>query len=220
MIESAVLRRPLPREVAVVLAAVLSFGFAAAYVALPSLWWVTILVAVAIIASWLSSGAYDADAYAVELPRTTRHRVRDAFRALPPGEPANLLREVVRPARSLFSVRPRDVFPQSMLRDCSELVEAACETAIELDRLDHLLTRDVSSLQSRDQRALRDDVTAARQMLTARLATAGVTLAELYVQSVESGMPPAERLHELAQELSAELAARRAATAELEALLR
>lgn len=221
MTKTGILRRPMPLNVAVLLIAVILSGLVAARVALPAFQWLTVFMAAGIVYAWLTAPAADGDRNPRELPASTRQRVRAAFAELGDGEPSRLLLEVVRPARSLFgAARSNATFSPALLQDCAELVEAACDTARELRRLEHLTSRDLSGMQSRDQRELQRDIESATETLGRRMLDAATALGELYVQRLESGSGSSDRLHEIAKDLHAEVAARRAATAELEALLR
>jgi hypothetical protein len=215
-------RRPLPPNVSVLAVAVIVAGFTAASVAAPVLWWITPLVASAVLLGWMRApGFADPDADPPELPPDARRIVRETFGAIADGRSVDALRGVVRPARALFAAaRTSDVLSPALLRDCAELVEVSCATAIELARLEHLLARDASIAGASDRRALRDQLTEGSGLLRRRLGDAGDAMTKLYAQSVERGSPPSDRVAELARDLSAEVSVRRRANAEVEALLR
>lgn len=163
----------------------------------------------------------DADLDPTELPSATRRIVRETFDALPAGEGIGLLRRIVQPSRSLFAESRSNLsLTPALLRDVAEVVEVSCTSAGELARLDLLGARDATAMETSERRALIVDIAASSDLLRRRLGDAGGTLAKLYLQSVEHGSASLDRVAELAAELGAEVALRRRASAELEALLK
>ena len=217
-------RRDVPWNVSLLLIAVVSSGFTAALVVSSTLWWTTMAMIGLVVFSWSrtpSLPAPDADMDPAELPHATRRIVRETFGALPAGEGPGLLRSVVQPARSLFAESRANLsLTPALLRDVSELVEVSCTSAAELARLELLRARDASAMDATDRQTLSGSIVASSDLLRRRLADAGGTLAKLYVQSVERGSVSSDRMAELAAELSAEVALRRQASAEVEDLLK
>jgi hypothetical protein len=141
----------------------------------------------------------------------------DAIDRLPLGEPRQLLANIVRQARPLLADRESS-FDNEMERktrdDVIDLVNAACETALELWRLDGAAPRerggqDVLSL--RYQRA--------REELVNRLQSAASSLSELYASDVEYGTPASDRVAELAAALRNDARARSAAKGEIDGVV-
>ena len=217
-------RRDVPWNVSLLLLAIVASGVTAALVVSPALWWTTLAMTGLVLYGWSrasSRPAPDDDLDPPELPAATRRIVRETFDALPVGEGAGLLRSIVQPARSLFAqARSNLSLTPALLRDVAELVEVSCTSAGELARLEILRARDAGAMETSERRALSVDITASSDLLRRRLADAGATLAKLYLQSVEHGTASSDRVAELAAELGAEIALRRRASAEIEALLK
>jgi hypothetical protein len=214
-------RRPVPLHVAVLALSVVAAGVAAATVAAPVLWWITPLMAGAVLFGWTRAPAFaDPDADPSELPPATRQFVRESFGAIPDGDALRALRGVVHPARTLFGAATASggLSPE-LLRDCAELVEVSCATAVELARLEQLRAGVARTVGGADRRALRHDLTAGSDLLRRRLGDAAEAITRLYVQSVERGSPSSDRVAELVRDLTAEVSIRRRANAEVEALL-
>jgi len=95
------------------------------------------------------------------------------------------------------------------------LVEASCESSIELARLDEALAAGVATA---DVQA-RDRLLSARALLQTRLTNASGALRQLYVTGLTNESTASERVAELTSELHADANARRAALAELSQLL-
>jgi hypothetical protein len=206
----------LPRGTWVLLVAVLIAGAAAAANAAPALQYVTPLVAAVLLvaaerAMRLPRAAAAADA---ALPPRLRRAAVDALATLPPGESRTLLSDVVRRARPLFASLAGAPEGAAVARDVADLVLASCDIALEHARLDALL-RDVPGPDD-----LRRRCEEGRSLLARRLRDASAAVGATYAQRVERGTPAAERVAELASELTAEAAAQRDAALEIERLLR
>jgi hypothetical protein len=188
----------------------------------PGMWLLTVLVAAVV----LHGAARDADAAVAagvdirELPPTLRERVRSSFAQLPDGDARRLLLGVVNQARLVF-VRDDSRFDAAEERQLTEhvagLVDACCTTAGDLARLDQFAGD--AKADSALNAELTARVTKARELFRERLTNATSALAELYTANVERGTPSTDRVAELTAEISADAAARAAATSEMEKLL-
>jgi hypothetical protein len=141
--------------------------------------------------------------------------VHDAVAQLPSGDARRLLGDVVRQARPLFASLGSHfdaASDEEVRKQTAELVVAACDTALELSRLDGLLVG-----ETRDD--LRARLTAMRADYASRLANAATALGSMYASGVERGTTAANVVAELATELSADAAARTKARTEMDQLL-
>ena len=209
----------LPPRTWVLVLAVLVSGTAAARTGLPSLWWLTPLVAGLLLVAaerGMLRPRLEGGGAASELPPRLQRAVVEAFAELPPGDARDLLADVVRRARALLASLGAEPNDAALARDVADLADACCEIALELARLDAAIGgRGAAGAGS----TLPDRAAAARTLLARRLRDASAAVGELYAQNVERGGPAGERVAELASELTAEAAARREAAAEIERLL-
>ena len=215
------IRRPIPRNVSVLMIAILGTGFAAAQAVSPVLWTTTFAM-LALIVFGLRRGTEqpDADADPVELPARTRRIVCETFEQLPKSDAADLLRGVIRPARTLYAAaEANESLSAALLRDCAELVEVSCTTAAELSRTEQLLARDERAWKAVEKGSVRQGLSTSRDLMRRRLVDAADALGKLYVQSVERGTISSDRVAELAAELNAEVSVRKRVSAEMQALL-
>jgi hypothetical protein len=207
---------------AILVAAILVAGVAAAYQVAPMLWLATPL------AAWIVLRGAARDAMLPEtpgidikeFPGALRDRVHSAFAQLPEGDARRLLLGVVNQARLVFARGDSrfDATEEDQLREhVTGLVEACCATAADLGRIDQFTTT------SHDTGAGRADLLArvgkARDLFRDRLTNAAAALAELYTANVERGTPSTDRVAELTAEIGADAAARSAAADEMDELL-
>ena len=213
-------RPPIPGHVRLMLLAIVATGFTAAQVVSPVLWYSTFaMVALVVFGLRRIPDQPDADADPVELPSQTRRVVNETFQELPKGEAADLLRGVIRPARTLYAAaEANESLSGGLLRDCAELVEVSCVTAAELVRTEQLLSRDDRSSVV-DHGSVRHGLASSRDLMRRRLIDAADALGKLYVQSIEQGTASSDRVAELAAELTAEVSVRKRVSAEMQALL-
>ena len=201
--------------------AILLSGAAAAYVAMPTLWIVTPVVAALVYFSARRAASVQVSAaLSGELPPHVQHAIDVAIDRLPLGEARRLLANVVRQARPLFAERTSSFDPEKERETRAsvvDLVHAACETALELWRLDGAAPRAAAGdaavsgdLSVRYQRA--------RAEIVSRLRDAAATLSELYAADVEHGTPASDRVAQLAAELREDALSRSAAKSEIDAL--
>lgn len=213
----------------VMLWCVLAAGTAAAWLVSFRFWMPTFVVA--LIVMW---GRRRASVLAVvpddvvtsAMPEYLESAILSAVTRLPAGEARRLLGDVVRQGRALFGTTNSTFTLEKdneARREAAELVLAACETALELSRVDTLLQ---SEARARGKGAAPRDAeltaryTTARGMFVQRLTDAASALGQLYASGVENGTPASDVVAELATDLSADAAARTAAKAEMNELLK
>ena len=194
-------------------------GMAAGFTVSP-----VILIATIVVVVLLANGfgrqddaALPATDWAAFSPPVAR-QLADSLDALPEGVARRALLEIAVSARTLLLSAGNllDAAHERATRDHVErLVEASCDSAIELARLDEALLGGVATVD----RATRDRLLAARELLQTRLANAASSLRQLYVTGLTNGSAASERVAELTSELNADANARRAALAELSQLL-
>jgi hypothetical protein len=197
--------------------AIIFVGLAAAWLAMPILWFITPAMAALVLHSARQAVKVRASVV-VEfgLPHHLQQVIDETIARLPLGEPRQLLANVVRQARPLFAAR-ESAFDKDMERETREnvidLVSASCATALDLWRLDGAAPKSAvadADLSKRYQRA--------REELVMRLNSAAESLSELYASDVEYGTPASDRVAELASELHADARARSAAKSELDVI--
>ena len=217
-------RAPMPRDVRLLLAAVILTGCSAALVEMPALWIVTPIVALTILAgASAQNGATVRAVVEVALPPAVQHAIDGALAQLADGSTAErLLLDVVRHARPLFDARDSafDAVHDAATRaNASELVVECCEVALQLSQVDELRTADILAAQDAMQRqATRAKYDATYTMLVQHLTNAADALAALYVSGVEQGTPASERVAALVSEIRLDASARSAAAAEMKKL--
>jgi hypothetical protein len=198
--------------------AIICVGAAAASIAMPILWLVTPAVAMLVYVSARRAARVPiAVADEGEFPSHVQLVLDEAIDRLPLGEPRQLLANIVRQARPLFAER-ESAFDEEMERktreDVIDLVSAACETALELWRLDGAAPK---GRGSDDELSLR--YSRAREELVSRLKSAATSLSELYASDVEHGTPASDRVAELAAALRDDARARSAAKGEIDGVV-
>ena len=157
-----------------------------------------------------------------QMPPRIELAVHDTVSQLPSGEARRLLSDVVRQARPLFASLGShfdEAKDEGIRNQAAELVLAACDTALELSRIDGLLASGARSSRLRDLE-LRERLAAARADFATRLSNAATALGSMYASGVEHGTVAANVVAELATELSADASARTKARSEMEDLLR
>jgi hypothetical protein len=141
------------------------------------------------------------------LPLPLQRILRSTLAGLPPGDAKRLLNEVGRQAAILFDAR-RLAFDEPWgvraRQSVSELVEAACEVARELSRLERAFPIGASPAPDA---SLIAEVTASRRLFEGRLEDAASALAAMYASGVHQGTPSSDRVAELVQEIRADAAA-------------
>ncbi|MEO8334419.1 MAG: hypothetical protein ABI664_05575 [bacterium] len=197
---------------------IICVGAAAASIAMPILWFVT-----PVMAGLVYISARNAMRIPVEiagdgrLPAYVQQALDDAIDRLPLGEPRQLLANVVRQARPLLAHRESsfdDAMERQTREDVIDLVNAACETALELWRLDGAAPKGPGADDALIVRYSR-----AREELVSRLRSAATSLSELYASDVERGTPASDRVAELAAALRDDARARSAAKGEIDGVI-
>lgn len=202
-------------------------GIAAGIIVSPAFFLITPPLALALM--WASHRATPRSIEPIEdashqLPVRVDFAIHDAIAQLSSGDARQLLGDVVRQARPLFAMTSShfDASKDDAARaQAAELVLAACDTALELSRIDALLASDARAKTGNKMRdaELRQRLSAARALFASRLSEAATALGAMYVSAVEHGTAAADVVAELTAELSADAAARTKARAEIDELL-
>jgi hypothetical protein len=213
----APLRLRLERPDALLVGSVLVAGFAAAYAGHPWLWAATPVIAgmLAMVSRRVATPV-SGDEYAA-FPAKLRLVVTDTLARLPEGDARRSLQEVLRPARAVLADRDSEFDARSdaaVQEDVAELVEGACEMALDLSRIDEAAPAAASGAADLIAR-----YQSARSLFERHLGEAALALAALYASGVEHGTPASERVSELVASLREEASVRSDAKAELNALL-
>jgi hypothetical protein len=141
------------------------------------------------------------------LPLPLQRALRATLAGLPPGDAKRLLNAVGRQAAVLFDAR-RSVFDEpwgeSARQNVCDLVEAACEVARELSRIER--AERVQAIPTRDAN-LATQLGASRRLFAGRLEDAASALASMYASGVHQGTPASDRVAELVREIRADAAA-------------
>jgi hypothetical protein len=196
------------RDVRVIVAVTMA-GSVAAVVANPMLWLSTAAVVGLLAVAQRREGESDVrdDRRLQSLPLPLQRVLRSTLAGLPPGDAKRLLNAVGRQAAILFDAR-RSVFDEpwgeSARQNVSDLVEAACEVALELSRLDRAAS--AHALPAPDPNLIAK-LRASRELFAGRLDDAASALASLYGSGVQHGTPASDRVAELVQEIRADAAA-------------
>lgn len=205
----------IPARDGIVCFAIIVAGAMAAWTAMPILWIVTPIIAAMVYFSARQAVVVPvSEAVEGQLPPLVQQEIDAAIARLPLGEPRQLLADVVRQARPLFADRESsfDKDKEAETRaNVVELVDAACETALELWRLDSAAPKVPSADDVLSQRYQRG-----REELVTRLRAAATSLSELYASDVEHGTPASDRVAELAVELREDAHARSEAKKEID----
>ena len=204
---------------AVLFAAIALAGGVAALLVDPFFWFATPVVALALLAvSRRRTVAAPSDESTLnEFPAPLRRLLTGAFAQLPEGEARRLLTAVVRPARALFAARESDFSTRddaALRTDVAELLEGACDLALDLARLD-----DAVPATGAADAEIAERFRSARALFAKHLADAALALSGLFASGVEHGTPASDRVAEVVTALREEATVRSAASQELRALL-
>jgi hypothetical protein len=130
-----------------------------------------------------------------------------------------LLAEVARHASVVFS-RPEPMLERGGASETrtnvSDLIEASCDVARELARLDRAFPREAPVAADV---TLTTQVLASRRLFATRLEDASSALAAFYAAGVQHGTPASDRVAELVKEIREDAAATSSAHLELQGLL-
>jgi hypothetical protein len=207
------------RDVRLILAVTMA-GSVAAVLANPMFWLSTAALVALLAVVQRRTGEVDVrdDRRLQSLPLPLQRTLRSTLAGLPPGDAKRLLNAVGRQAAILFDAR-RSVFDEpwgsSARQNVSDLVEAACEVAQELSRLDRAVSAHDS--QAPDEK-LGAKLVNSRRLFAGRLEDAAAALASLYASGVHHGTPASDRVAELVQEIRADAAATSHAWSEVQKL--
>jgi hypothetical protein len=213
--------RRMPTADVRLIAAVAVAGSLTALVVGPSFWVATAgAVALLVLASRRGAGPGTPDGPQLwTLPLPLQRAVRTTLADLPEGDAKRLLTEIARHASSLFS-RPEALLETGGGADTraniSDLVEASCEVAMELSRLDRAFPREAPVA---GDVTLTAQVLASRRLFAGRLEDAACALAESYAAGVGHGTRASDRVAEMVKEIRADAAATSDAHSELQRLL-
>lgn len=207
------------RDVRLIVAVTVA-GSVAAVVATPVLWISTAAIVALLAVVQHSQGAVDVrdDKRLQSLPLPIQRALRSTLANLPPGDAKRLLNAVGRQAAILFAARGKafaEPWGESARHNVSDLVEASCEVAVELSRLERVSAADALSAPDAQVRV---KLNASRSLFAGRLEDAASALAALYASGVHHGTPASDRVAELVQEIRADAAATSYAWAEMQKL--
>lgn len=204
------------RDVRLIVAVAVA-GSIAAVVAHPVFWLSTAaLVATLAVAQRKSEIDVRDDRRLRSMPLPLQRTLRATLAGLPPGDAKRLLNAVGRQAAILFDAR-RSAFDENVRQNVSDLVEASCEVAVELSRIERVIA--AQALPASDA-PLRIKLNASRSLFAGRLEDAASALAAMYASGVHQGTPASDRAAELVQEIRADAAASSYAWSEVQNLSR
>jgi hypothetical protein len=195
--------------------AVTAAGSIAAVMANP-VFWLSTAALVTLLATAQRKGDRDVrdDRRLRSLPLPVQRTLRATLAGLPPGDAKRLLNAVGRQAAILFDGR-RSAFDENARQNVSDLVEASCEVAAELSRLERAVA--ATALPVSDAQ-LRVKLNASRSLFAGRLEDAASALASMYASGVHHGTPASDRVAELVHEIRADAAASNYAWSEVQRL--
>jgi hypothetical protein len=195
--------------------AVTAAGSIAAVMANP-VFWLSTAALVTLLATAQRKGDRDVrdDRRLRALPLPVQRTLRATLAGLPPGDAKRLLNAVGRQAAILFDGR-RAAFDENARQNVSDLVDASCEVAAELSRLERAVA--ATALPVSDAQ-LRVKLNASRSLFAGRLEDAASALASMYASGVHHGTPASDRVAELVHEIRADAAASNYAWSEVQRL--
>jgi hypothetical protein len=223
-------RRQISAALIVTLLAVVVSGMTAGTVVSPVFYATTIAVVGLMVraSSQPQRATAKLDDSILKLPPALQASVTRALDEIGPGEARELLLGVVGQGAALYEVasaRFDEREERATRRNVDDLLEACCESAIDLDRLDRV----VSSAPARMNRGpgapptpsgeVNRRLSTARELLVRRLSDAATSLRALYAADVEHGTQASERVATLAAEIKSDASARSGAIAEMKELL-
>ena len=207
------------RDVRLIVAVAMA-GSVAAVMANPMLWLSTAAMVglLAVVQHRESEVDVRDDKRLQSLPLPIQRALRSTLAGLPPGEAKRLLNAVGRQVAILFAAR-RSVFDEpwgeSARQNVSDLVEASCEVALELSRIERALA--TNALSAPDAHLIAK-LANSRRLFAGRLEDAASALASMYASGVHHGTPASDRVAELVQEIRADAAATSHAWSEIQKL--
>lgn len=165
---------------------------------------------------------------ASDLPPTLQATVAAALNDLPDGAARGQLLGLLAEARPLYAM-PSTTFDEreerGTRRHVDDLIDACCASAIELQTIDAAVAETTrpsraTGTASTPSGEVDARLATARALVLRRLSDARIALRTLYAAGVEQGTSASERVASLAAEIKADASARRAAIADVNALLR
>ena len=195
-------------------------GSVAAVVTTPVLWISTAALVALLAVVQHRQGEVDVrdDKRLQSLPLPVQRTLRATLAGLPPCDAKRLLNAVGRQAAILFAARGKmfdEPWGESARRNVSDLVEASCEVAVELSRLERAIAAEALSPSDAQ---LRVKLNASRSLFAGRLEDAASALTSMYASGVQHGTPASDRVAELVQEIRADAAATSHAWSEVQHL--
>jgi hypothetical protein len=202
------------RDVRLIVAVAMA-GSIAAVMANP-VFWLSTAALVLLLAAAQRKGDRDVrdDKRLQSLPLPLQRALRATLAGLPPGDAKRLLNGVGRQAAILFAAR-RSALDTNAQQNVSDLIEASCEVAVELSRLERAIATNASPASDA---TLRIKLDASRSLFAGRLEDAASALASMYASGVQHGTPASDRVAELVQEIRADAAASSYAWSEVQKL--
>jgi len=219
---SATVRRRNDASGRLVLVAIWMCGAFAALRVSPALWITTAAIAGLVYRGLRSSSAVTvttAPDDTVALPPSTRRMVHAARAKLTSADAKYLLQVVVEGAGPLLAAMTDAERNSSSRRDVVALVEASCGLSEELDRVDAFLSQPRAPGDARGVE-LRERCAKTRTKLADRLTEACTAIETLHAQLLEERSDAADRVAELAAELTEEARVRGEASREIDDLLK
>ena len=203
------------RDVRLIVAVAMA-GSVAAVMANPVFWLSTATLVALLAVMQRREGEVDVrdDKKLQSLPLPLQRALRATLAGLPPGDAKRLLNGVGRQAAILFDAR-RSAFDEPARQNVSDLVEAACEVAVELSRVERAIA--AHAMPASDAQ-LRIKLNASQSLFAGRLDDAASALASMYASGVHQGTPASDRVAELVQEIRADAAATSHAWSEIQEL--
>jgi hypothetical protein len=201
----------------VVMMAVLISGLVAASIAEPLLWYLTPAVVVCLLLASREGVSRAADS---DMPEALNERLATTLNSIPTGEIRALFNDVIRAAMPVFSRRMRrlrDYYARDSRESVRELLEGACQVALDAARLDTTL-RSGAMLQK--DVSVRGAAEKARAQYAKQLGDVTRTLDALVASGLAHGTPESERVTDLVTEIREETAARMEAWQEIDSLLK
>ncbi len=221
----------IPAPAGITIMAVLMTGAAAGAIVSPIVFATTLLLAGLMVRSVMQSQQNPrvATIDVSNLPPTLQATVASALNDLPDGAARGQLLGLLAEAHPLYAMQSTtfdEREERGTRRHVDELIDACCASALEL----HTIDAAVAAAPARPTRAAGTASTpsgevdarlvSARALVVRRLSDARTALRTLYAAGVEQGTSASERVASLAAEIKADASARRAAIADVNALLR
>ena len=209
-------------SVSILLVAIFAAGAFAAQRVSPALWFTTALVLI-VVSRAARADDVETSTQPVEdlsiFPAATRQLVVATRSQVTSPDVQYLLKVVIEGAAPLLVAMKNEERNRASGRDVVALVEASCALAVELDRIDAFLAQPQALADARSAE-LRNRSKTTRTQLADQLMEACTAIETLHAQLLEERSDAAHRVSELAAQLTEEAAVRRAASLEIQELLK